>query len=473
MPGESDLVHLANGKIAQLLPELELRSRGDVPLASHFLAVVLERGYGCAPCAQLSLYFRLQAARMGQADAQCWLGRVPEHAQCGQAAVLQGYPAAFAVHRRTGSAVAWADDDAMSSCTATTTRSSAEFKAAAPRWLELNGILRAQVTQGHVGSTVALCRLLHRVGERAQSTKLLDTACALGNAWAMLAAARRSLASSAKADPATARGGGGGGGWSLALLRSEQTAWSLISRAAELGHDSAVCEVFDRLRQLHLDAGNQSPRPSRHSVAENSVGSAGAAAAQAAFIEEVTIESKVERAAAASEAERWFSLLATLALRGHVVAGYCSGLALKFGLGVPRSSERAGILLGALARSGHREAEVALYGLQQQKQPLDPEYAFSMFALAQEVAPAAPDPEADSDDYQRFIHDSVCSADTEEEPECSGREAEERDTLFLPDFPSAAAVSVHVAAAAAKCDLVAAIGSELALAGVAADALLR
>ncbi len=147
LPGEADLVRLSNARIAQLLPELELRSRGDVPLASHFLAVVLERGYGCAASAERSLHCRLQAARMGQADAQCWLGHVPEHAQYGQAAVLQGYPAAFAVHR-TGSAVALADDNCIGFRTATTSKSSAECKAAAPRWRERAGILRAQATQG-------------------------------------------------------------------------------------------------------------------------------------------------------------------------------------------------------------------------------------------------------------------------------------------------------------------------------------
>jgi TPR repeat protein len=447
LPGETDLVRSANAQIAQLLPELELKSRGEVPLASHFLAVVREHGYRCAPFAQRSLHCRLKAARMGQADAQCWLGPAPEHAHFGQAAVLQGYPAAFGVYRtdsgRDTLAVALADgDDSIGSRTAAKASLSAEFKAAAPpRWRDRKGILLEQAAQGHVGSTVALCRLLHRVGERAQSAQLLETACALGNAWAMLATARRSLAASTKADPAS-------------LLRSEQKAWSLISRAAELGHDSAVCEVFNRLRQLHLDTGDRSPRQPRCRLAtEDSLGSAGSASTRAVPIDETT-KINVEKAAESEpEAERWFSLLATLALRGHIVAGYCGGLALKFGLGVPRNSERARILLGALARSGHREAKVALYGLEQQqhRQSLDQGYAFGLFALAQEVAPGASDPEADSDDYQRFLDDSVRAAKTKEEPECSGREGEEWRPLWL-DVPSAATAAV--AAAAAECQTI-------------------
>ncbi len=239
----------------------------------------------------------------------------------------------------------------------------------------------------------------------------------------MLATARRALAASAKADPESR----------LALLGSERKSWSLISRAAELGHDSAVCEVFDRLRQLHLDADDHSLRQSRLTAAENSFGASGAAAARAVPIEEVTHE---------SESKRWFSVLSTLALRGHVVAAYCTGLAFKFGLGVPRSSERARILLGALALSGHRQAEVALYGLER-PQLVDPQHAFGLFALAREVAPGAPDPEADSADYQRFLDDSERSA---EATECGDRDSEECRTHLL-DIPSTATAAVAAAAA--------------------------
>jgi hypothetical protein len=329
--------------------------------------------------------------------------------------------------------------------------SSATKKAKAPQWREREAVLRAQAKQGHVGSTVALCRLLHRVGARQESADLLQTLCALGNAWAMLATARRtrkaldsvtpssSFSAAVSSTPPLTVG-------ELVPPKEEQEAWLLVSRAAELGHHSAVCEVFERMRQLHLrdlEVGAGSSTSDEH---------------------------KEEKAASDSESVRWFALLAKLALRGHVTAGYCAGLALRFGMGTQPSAERASVLLDALARSGHHEAKTALHALHQHQKLHSVGSAGSeasagsagsagsgaaasqgLFALATEVAPGVDDFEADADDYQSIVADAVRSLPVKLGQSASAfliLDGEEWDAALLEAAPVAS-----VAAAAVQCKL--------------------